>query len=532
MAEQYIQTEAGYTIEVERFTQWLQYMLAELVLTHQDLGDSIGRSKKTIDRYLNDPKTYFPKSESVKTDFFQKSWNFICEHSCYKTYHHIDNQVFMQIFRYYYHTLKTAEKISQEKLAEAIGVKQKTISTWKSSASNTKFSPQRQYEILNFFSKFYISGNYDYNGEIKFYDLPSSESYLGNLNRNYLFFLMQNKNILLRTDKVMQYYLQYPFCFYQLVERQIEAAYRHTLIIKKKYNRNRKIEDLTYEAFEQILNYICLFFKQKIKHQDFSMPPFDSLLYRHIYLASGQPFFSSENEKLEKYSLFVKLLEKDELKRKLFNDIHQIISATFFSPFPRHSRSLSSNHEALLELFRSCSRSTQDILLKYPDVFMDTLFPRQTAITFHSIYYHFFRRIKSLQFTDVKTQLEKVVFIGYSDFLDGKALTEKMKYFQKGCDEYLKIAQIADKHSIEFYPRACSVTEQNKGDFLRLYELAFHRLSSPMPEIIQCKLTFTKEDWLIWRLVMIGKLINPTGTINVLSKYINDADEILNDIYF
>lgn len=307
--KQYIQISEGEFIEVEKFTQWLQYMLTELVLTHQDLGDSIGRSKKTIDRYLNDPETYFPKSESVKTDFFQKSWNFICEHSCYKTYHHIDNQIFISILQNYFDSLKKQKKISQQKFAEAIGVEQKTISTWKNSAFNTKFSPKRQYEILNFFANFNIKEIYHLNGEIMLHNLPQSNSYLGNLYSNQAFYLMQNKDILSRTDAVMQHYLQYPFCFYQLIERQIEAAFRYSLIIsKEKYSR--KIHDFTYAAFEQILAPICLAFKQKSKHQKISEPPTDSLLSCHLHYALEHPFFSSENEKLEKYSLFVKLLEK------------------------------------------------------------------------------------------------------------------------------------------------------------------------------------------------------------------------------
>lgn len=540
--KKYIHTEEGHTIEVEQFTQWLHYMLTELVIPHQKLAKKLRKSKKTIDRYLNDPEGNFPKDEEKKQKIFKESWKFIREESCYETYHHLDNQVFLKIFRDYCNTLKKTKKISQKEIAEKIGTEPKQVSIWLHSKNDIKFSPEKQYQILNALLKFDIGKIYTSRWDaVGTFHSPYFRRWVYVQNYGNLFILMQNKELLSRTDVIMQSYIKYPFFLYRLIERQIENSL--SLPLNSFYSL---YGNLTYEKFTKILDIIMIPFRKKarkscknIPDNTDSNPEMDKIIKRHLDFAKQYSLFLTREQCLQ---ISERLEHSEELRKQLFEDIIEKSTSVkmqlgAYQPSERaDALSESMTEGRLLQFFSQYPPEMQALLLNYPEAFLDTAFSdvksgKSVNIALLSIYYHFLKKIKNLSFSDISKKLEQTVFIGYSEFsMQTEAnQRERLQRFYQGDDEYFKIACLADAIP-EWKPQYYPVTEQNKKEFLRLYQSASHREFFPLLKILKCKLEFTKKDWLIWRLVMIGRLLNPEGTPPVLFESINSGAEVLYEI--
>lgn len=542
-------------IEVKKFIEWVRYMLTELVITHQELANELCKSKKTIDRYMNDPETYLPKNEEAKKKILQDIWNFICKESYHKTYHHIDNQIFTKLFREHYHNLKETKKISQKEFAEKMGVEPKTISIWLHSEKYICFSPEQQYNILNTLLKFqmekiysnkYDDGNYYAQGGT--HSSPYFITHIYSRSYRNLFILMQNKKIYKRSHEIMQSYISYPSFFYRLIEKQIVARLEKPHLfyqpdLPEKYHGGVDLpSDFTYVEFKEALHKICTPFREKSHKKRTSIPAYvnfspvtNRIIQHHTNCAKEYSAFLTK----ENCSQFLELLENsEEWTKQLFEDIQTKAFDTGWLRKQNIPFLLNNNltEESLLEFFSKCSPEMQKLLLEYPQTFLDTSLTRiQTGrdidINIYSIYYHFLRKIEKISFSDVSEKLEQIVFVGYSNFsMHIKNYKEnRLQAFYQGDDEYLKMAYLVE--NIPKNHTQDSSTEKDKEKFLCLYQPALRQNFFPLIKILECKLDFTKESWLIWRLVMIGKLINPQKTASILFEYINSADEVLDAIY-
>ena len=230
------------------FIQWLRTSMIELVITQEELGEAIGRDKRSVGRYLNDDN--YSKTLENNINLVLKIISFVQEKACFKTYHHIDNRIFLKFFREYFKFLnqKRNIKILQQQLGDFIGVTQKTISIYLNPKSNVKFNAETQYKILNFFvsqnideiyspsdgNKIFVN-NYLKNG--KFDYLGYFILFQKEWDAKYLFLLMQNKKIYSKIDKKMRFYiLHYPPVLHHLIEKQFEACLRFAEILPSSTN--------------------------------------------------------------------------------------------------------------------------------------------------------------------------------------------------------------------------------------------------------------------------------------------------------
>lgn len=204
---------------------WLKYMMDELNIEIKELASAIGRSEKQVKRYQTDG---FPSNKNGKI-IKKKCFDHIYKKSCWETYHHIENRIFFNIFINYFNALNSSPetKVTQKDIADFLGVEQKTISKWMNpdkKAKYTKFSTERQYQILNFFfsqsMKYmgetmfslempYYLGDFDYLG---YYAIHQELKYYLNHSAISFFYLMQNGTVLSEVDQLMFDFIDVPLC--------------------------------------------------------------------------------------------------------------------------------------------------------------------------------------------------------------------------------------------------------------------------------------------------------------------------------
>lgn len=127
-------------MENPQYSQYLSYMLDELCISQPKLGEAVGRSQKTISRYVRGESMPDEKTMEAIEKYIQKQ-------SVYYGFHHIPSEEFAQLLGSLLDEFKG--RITQGQLAQKIGKYQKDISRYLYCAA--KPDTEIQYHILNVF---------------------------------------------------------------------------------------------------------------------------------------------------------------------------------------------------------------------------------------------------------------------------------------------------------------------------------------------------------------------------------------------
>ena len=590
--KQYIEMDKEVIIEVEKFVQWLQYMLTELEITHQEFADGIGRSKKTVDRYLNDCETYFPKNGNVKKEIFNKSINFILEHSTHQYYYHIENRLFLRLFQNAVQILNDdrKEKITQEQIAKVINVGQKTICIYlnPNPPYDVKLSTEKQYKLLYFLitqgiEHLYQSGklvdyrkfsNFDYMG---YYDCKISErkQILKQLKTNllcYLVFLL-NDNYYMKYifEKHMPKYIQFSSCIYHLIAKQIESScrYAYTLptIFDKKFEiwnqqKSEETEDysfhyrinyfyywMNYNTFDKIFQTLVYYLRCMVNQQDFQFSAetdrvYGEILTKHLKALSNFLCTFSQKDRRMKAKEILRAIEENEiaLKYTLFKSITSITHD--LTPIGKrkmfHCRKKPSL-ERTIEVLCSLPLETQEIILENAGAFFDFDENFEQDMTY--LYLYKIGTIALLE-TGIWQELEKIVFNNMFFYLEGEYFKRMREFF--GISPYEEICE-GYKEFFEFWgnyinmcgnfqrigdnkKEAC-FSEKNKSRFQQYVSETLCNHVNVL-EVIRKKLKFDVFDWYLWGLLQIGIRTNPKETYATIARYVSTEDIlILTNVY-
>ena len=577
---EYIQTEEGYHIEVEKFVQWLQYMLTELEITHQHFADSIGRSKKTVDRYLSDYETYFPKDARTKREIFSKSIQLIKEHSAYQHYYHIENCLFLRLFRNAVQILNDdrKEKITQEQIAKVINVGQKTICIYlnPNPPYDVKLSTEKQYKLLSFLitqgiKYLYESGqlvdyrkflDFDYMG---YYDCKISErKYISSKLKTkmmcYLLFLLnESDSIEPIFREYITEYIKFSPCLYNLFLKQIESIYRYACTIPTIFDpkfevwNQRKSERIKDYSFHYQVNYfycrinrneflnifqtLVIYLKCIVKQQNFQFPTEKNNVYYEIlskHLKALNSFLGAFNKKDRKMKAkeILKAIEKNEftLKGKLWVNIQNI--PPIFIPIekrevPHHSR-IRPSLEHTIEALCSLPMETQEIILENADAFFDfdenfeknmlyLLMPKRKLEIGDDLEKNVFNRMLLYLEGDFFKTLEDIW--GISPY---EVIYEHYKEFSEFWGKYINMCGNF-QHIHENSTKETSFSPENKERFQQYVSETLCNHVNVL-EVIGRKMAFDVYDWYLWGLIQVGIRINPEKTYAIVAQRLNVED--------
>lgn len=136
--------------KIEKYSKWLAEQLDELRITQSELADAVGRTQKTVSRYVH--------GETLPDEATRTAINaFIEECSVYDGFRHIPSKEFSDILLH----LLEEFKVSQVELAKEIGKYQKNISDYicKADTKAGKADTKTQKEILLHFLVCYLPHN-------------------------------------------------------------------------------------------------------------------------------------------------------------------------------------------------------------------------------------------------------------------------------------------------------------------------------------------------------------------------------------
>lgn len=240
---------------IKKFAHWLHQSMEELNISQDELAKNIGKSQKTISRYLQGNMAKLPDSQTVKAikDFFEQK-------SIYKGFRHIPSEQFAFILD----NLLKEFNISQQKLAEAIGKHQKDISgyIWQ----NTKADTETQLKILNYFYDLSLNGgeysslhfgtavNLDYiiNGEESF-----GEYFVTNYDINF------GEKAQIRDGA--KFLLEFNLVLSRLILDNLPAFYDEVNLYHPLYDKKVFLFEEIYYALE-LFRQLCEKDKKKIQH--------------------------------------------------------------------------------------------------------------------------------------------------------------------------------------------------------------------------------------------------------------------------
>ena len=552
-------------MENKTFIKWLQDMLEELRINYDELASAIGREKRMIGRYMQGT---FLEKEEQQQNFKKKSFDFICQKARFKTYHHIENQKLLELFR---ESFKKSN-ISQKKLAEAIGISPKAVSDYLKKDCSAKFSTEMQYKILNALVNIDVNNLYDSDGKLKNKRASTHFNYLGDSDE-YLFGIMQNGDILSRVDAILEKYIiddrfSVDGAGYHILQKQLEACFRYAEIQPCSYYLREHLTKWhlapyagmyqnidSIEAFQKIISRIYSRLTLRIENKEIlpvnPLPESASEQIVQIHFDSINKHCSDEDiQKQEKkykqvLNLAKRLREDNNFRDQLFQDMHEILQNEI--PYDKRKpfyqwNPLPSAEETARKLCQY-PPEIQEILLSHHEAFSDAILISKTSlspvnyISTDNIFYHFLRKIPLLSGKEaVMQELEHTVLSGYHNVMlicpDGldewtpEEVHSRLNMLYQSSRQYLDMSFIA-----ETIPKLTTnyQNEQHKEEFKKLFGSACPHQN--MLEIIHCKLQFQQFDWILWQLIMMGRFINPRKTMAILFKYMNQADEILKHLY-
>ncbi len=568
-------------MHIDYFIQWLQYRMKEFVITQQELADALGKDKKTIERYLNGES--FPKNEQLRQEIIDKSYTFVCQKAKFKTYHHIDNATFLQIFRKYFNFLNQnpETQILQREMAKAIGVSQKTISEYVNPHCEAKLSAELQYKLLNVLASRSFKNIYTEKGwKIDFDSVPEF-SYTGHIfsqpktehvNPHELFLFMQNGEVFAEIDRLMKSYLFVPVEMHSILENQFDACFRYAEVLPDISNfsgieNENQLQQRISTAYQQcdLMTFTRIYKKiisalgQKIE-RNADIPKIKNpvstqdIILQHQLNAIERnhfPFSLKEQQNAVKqfYSTLKTMLDSETFStfmEQLHKDMFSILQHVKPLAQRKQKKIYPSKSEVVTSL--CCFQiDFQDFLLAHNETCFDFPETTQTELNQH-ITYLFMRK---LHFLDTET-LHKLITEAEKDFSSGLFLfliskpDENQKfnysfgYMQKNYDvfrnflgKYIEmsaafpqLAALFNKVETNSEGMTVNYSEKNKQIFEKIIPESLCQ-NAEISDIIQYKMMFSPEMWYLWGLMQTELLLNPQKAYESMFNILGNADEIL-----
>lgn len=558
---------------------WLKYMMDELDVDVKELASVLGKSERQIGRYKTDGFSHNKNEQQIKSECFK----YLCQKSCFKTYHHIENRVFFRIFLNYYNALnsKPETAVTQQEMADFFGVKQKTISSWLNPKIKTKFSTERQYQILNFlFSK--SMKHMDGYGMFKL-KIPNSLynfDFLGYYAVNWkledylqypekFFYLMQNREILSRVDQLMFDYIDMPIPLYRMLNRQFEAAFRYVQYpsSERTYSFSSEYEQFDDAAFDSFLSDIRTFL---INGEEQNSNIGNTILQKHQRALAKCSFLGtkqeqqSEREQIAEALLTMKITpqgKKEKDYQKLHKQLMHIVrhekcwdTENRISPYEIDFRI-----EQLIEQINKLGVEEQNMIFCHVPAFLDTINFNNEIIRYcnsfeKTILYPFLRKmISSSDHERIIREIESEIFqhkddisiIGLAhDDKRYKSIRKKYRRVNRGLQVYLSMSEVkyhAETRYRFFMPyeeidkeieKEFNEYENNRVKGIPILEKNVRTWLSLFPQtdifkLILAKLDFSSEDWHLWGLIQAGIIANPRAMMRKILDFLGTPDEIL-----
>lgn len=565
---------------------WLKYMMDELDIDVKEIASVTGKSTKQVERYRKDGFPHHKNGNEIK----QKCFNYICQKSCFRTYHHIENRIFFRMFRDYFNALNSRPETqtTQKEMADFCGVEQKTISSWLNPDKKyTNFSAERQYQILNFlFSQSMKQmGTALFSLEIP--DYLDDFDYLGYYAirqelKHYLrypkkfFCLMQNREILSEADKRMIDYTDMPQELYFLLMRQFEACLRYAKYLpgsQKQYQAHSVYEQLDFSMFFRIFqnSFSALRTKSEQNAIYIMQKPgsvHDRILQRHLKAVSNCQFLGTKQEQHDEIQLILDSFSAWDKKNyeQLYQKLIEIMQN--FTPISeRVPKRASLRAEQVTEQLRKLTDAEQDIILNHVPAFLDTInHDNQFIASFQCRSFKstlFYPLLKKMLCTADKRriirEMESEVFkhgvridydeegkmIFYNDYdKNYKSIKTMYRTVNHSLQIYLTMSKLKSpkkRHDAISLPTVCDPVEKYQAyeEYQKKKNNAFVNFTknaksllavfpeTDILEILLDKLEFSPEDWYLWGLMQIGIRTNPGMTVQKMLDFLETPDEIL-----